>query len=336
MLTLEAPHTEATTSHSTHTSPHPYSAHLSAFQQSAPSTPIALPASCRKITTALVHPEWVSALQDHPDQTFAAYISEGIKGGFRIGYLHNMHAHESAHINSTSAHANPGPIRDNLATELSAGRVVPLPAWFSMQVHTSPFTVIPKPHQSGALRLIQNRSKPVGVSVNDGIPQELCTLQYPTIDTAVTMVLAHGTGARLAKIDIKHAFRNIPVHPDDRPLLGMTWEGRTLIYTVLPFGLRSAPQIFSAVADALEWIAIHEGLSALIHYMDDFLTVGAPGSDECQRNLDTILRICDRLGNSPQAPEDRRTGSHSGVPGDPAGHPEPGDPPPPGEAGPPP
>ena len=106
------------------------------------------------------------------------------------------------------------------------------------------------------------------------------------INNAITMILAHGREALLAKIDVKHAFRNILVHPDDRALLS----------TVLPFGLRSAPKIFSVVADALQWITIHAGVSALIHYLNDFLTVGAPGLDECLKNLDTILRICNRLG----------------------------------------
>jgi len=34
----------------------------------------------------------------------------------------------------------------------------------------------------------------------------------------------------------------------------MSWEGQVFVDTTLPFGLRSAPIIFSAVADALLWI----------------------------------------------------------------------------------
>ena len=58
----------------------------------------------------------------------------------------------------------------------------------------------------------------------------------------------------LAKIDIAHAYRNVPVHPEDRKLLGMQWQGKVYIDTALPFGLRSAPKIFTAISDALEWI----------------------------------------------------------------------------------
>ena len=50
-------------------------------------------------------------------------------------------------------------------------------------------------------------------------------------------------GALLAKINIKSAFRIVPVHPEDRWLLGTRWEGKLFIDTVLPFGLWSAPKL---------------------------------------------------------------------------------------------
>ena len=83
-------------------------------------------------------------------------------------------------------------------------------------------------------------------------------------------------------MDIKQAYRNIPVHPTDRYLLGMKLEERTFVDTTLPFGLRSAPMIFSAVADALAWMMQQRGVSWLAHYVDDFITVGAPGTSQTQ------------------------------------------------------
>jgi len=43
------------------------------------------------------------------------------------------------------------------------------------------------------------------------------------------------------RFDIESAYRLIPVHPNDRPLLGMIWKGKLYVDTTLPFGLRSAP-----------------------------------------------------------------------------------------------
>ena len=65
------------------------------------------------------------------------------------------------------------------------------------------------------------------------------------------MVARLGRGTMLAKIDIESAYRLLPVHPQDRILQAILWEGQLYIDTVLPFGLRSAAKIFNAVADAL-------------------------------------------------------------------------------------
>lgn len=71
-----------------------------------------------------------------------------------------------------------------------------------------------------------------------------------SIDDVVAQILQGGKGSLLAKMDIKQAYRNVPVHPEDRCKLGMKWKEEILIDAALPFGLRSAPLIFSALADA--------------------------------------------------------------------------------------
>lgn len=82
----------------------------------------------------------------------------------------------------------------------------------------------------------------------------------------------------LAKMDVESAFRIIPVHPADHHLLGMEWGGQLYIDTSLPFGLRSAPKIFNAAADALQWITARGYLYlALPRIVDDFLVAGKRG-----------------------------------------------------------
>ena len=66
--------------------------------------------------------------------------------------------------------------------------------------------------------------------------------------------LGRGGGGLMAKADIKQAYRNMPVHPEDRDLLGMQWQGQLLVDGCLPFGLRSAPLLFTVVADLLQWV----------------------------------------------------------------------------------
>ena len=80
----------------------------------------------------------------------------------------------------------------------------------------------------------------------------------------------------------------MPVHPKDRLLLGMSWKETVYVNMTLPFGLQSAPIIFSATADGLQWIIKQEGVQSLFHYLDDFITVGKPGSLECATYLQLI------------------------------------------------
>ena len=162
-------------------------------------------------------------------------------------------------------------------------------------MHINRFGVIPKANQPGKWRLITDLSHPKPGSINEGIDPSLCSLRYPSIDQAVEAIMQQEGEVYLAKIDIEQAFRNIPVHPDDRILLGMIWNHELYLDANLPFGLRSAPQIFfTAVADALEWISRKHGVSYSLHYLDDYLTMG--NKEECDRNLQLIIAACNLLG----------------------------------------
>ena len=66
--------------------------------------------------------------------------------------------------------------------------------------------------------------------------------------------------------------------------------------TALPFDLRSAPKIFDALSSTFEWVLKEKGVSFVHHYLDDFITAGPPGTEECQHNLATMLEACNQLG----------------------------------------
>ena len=69
-----------------------------------------------------------------------------------------------------------------------------------------------------------------------------------------------------------------------------------LFDTRLPFGLCSAPKIFTAVADALQWIFRKWGVTWVAHYLDDYITIGSPRPGVCKQNLEVMLSCCQRLG----------------------------------------
>ena len=81
--------------------------------------------------------------------------------------------------------------------------------------------LVPKGHQPGKWRLIVDLSFPRGYSINDGIEPSVCSFHYTSVDEACKRIVARGQGAILAKFDVEGAFCTDPVHPDDRPLLGM-------------------------------------------------------------------------------------------------------------------
>ena len=113
---------------------------------------------------------------------------------------------------------------------------------------------------------------------------------------AATIVRCLGRGTVLAKIDLLHTYRVIPVHPDDHPLLAIKWDQDIFIDTTLPFGLCSAPKIFSAFADALAWVLGSRGIKWQLHYLDDFLFLWPPGSSACANALELALTTCRHLG----------------------------------------
>ena len=192
----------------------------------------------------------------------------------------------------------------------------------SLNVHVNRFGVIPKPHQPGKWRLVVDLSDPSGGSINNGVDPILYSLSYKIVDDAVRVILHKGRGTLLAKLDLESAYRILPVHLDDRSLLGMEWKDQIYVDVALPFGLRSAPKIFNALDDGLMWIMKQSGIRELIHYLDDYLFFGDPGSQECAEALSLALQLCRCLGGTRLSSQARRACKHLDVSGDSVGHPQ--------------
>ena len=99
----------------------------------------------------------------------------------------------------------------------------------------------------------------------------------------------HPQGTELVKLDLKDAYRIVP-------LLGISWEGSTYVDRSLPFGLRSAPKIITAVADMLAWAVHCSGVRYVLHYLDDFLLLGSPGSSEADLALMSATHTFQTVG----------------------------------------
>jgi len=65
----------------------------------------------------------------------------------------------------------------------------------------------------------------------------------------------------------------------------------------------------NVLADLLSWILTQKQVLPVLHYLDDFLTMGHSGSSTCVHNLATIKETCSILG-IPLALEKVRGPSH--------------------------
>jgi len=111
------------------------------------------------------------------------------------------------------------------------------------------------------------------------------------------MVANLGKGAEIAKIDIRKAFRLLPISPADFDLLGITFEGKFYIDKNLPFGCSISRSLFEKFATFLHWAVENKsGLKTLDHYLDDFFFASPAGTNNCKILMDTFIAISNELG----------------------------------------
>ena len=222
------------------------------------------------------------------------YVILGLSKGFHLGFNPLAVSLKSASQNMPSASLQPSVIDQYLRMELEKGSVAsiaPIP-----NLHISHFGIIAKKYKPGKWRLILDLSSPVGHSVNDRIPKESFSEQCMKVDDVING-MSLGRGSLLAKFDLESAYRHVPVHSNNCYLLGMKWRLKNFISLALPFGLCSAPYIFSSFADLLVWNFTHNcGINFLLPYLDDFHTLGPPNSPVCQNNVNTCVQLFSEWG----------------------------------------
>ncbi|KAJ8911118.1 hypothetical protein NQ315_003293 [Exocentrus adspersus] len=101
-------------------------------------------------------------------------------------------------------------------------------------------------------------------------------------------------GAFMASIDLKDVYFLINVHEKDRKYLRFQFNNRLSEYTCIPFGLCSAPLVFTKLMkQVLYWLRRNQFTS--VAYLDDFLLIGNSYVD-CLNNVNITLGVLHRLG----------------------------------------
>lgn len=197
--------------------------------------------------------------------------------------------------NSVTAEHSPIEVDNKLYEEIISGRIngpfsfPPFPDF-----KCSPISLRPK-GETGKFRLLHNLSYPYDHnSVNFNIPRDLASVQYATVKDAIN-VINRFHAPFLAKSDIKHAFRLLPLHPNQYHLTGFCWKGKYYFDRCLPMGCSSACRLFESFSDALLWVLEHKcGTINVVKVLDDFLFV-APSLETCRASLNNFLSLCDFL-----------------------------------------
>ena len=98
----------------------------------------------------------------------------------------------------------------------------------------------------------------------------------------------------LASIDLTDAYYLIPVREEDRKFLRFYFEGVLYEFNCLPFGLSSAPYVFTKILKPLFAKLRAEGFKSVV-YLDDFLVLG-DSRDDCSLNVRKTVEWLKRLG----------------------------------------
>ena len=136
----------------------------------------------------------------------------------------------------------------------------------------------------------------LGLGVNSYI--EIEKQKFQTIDDAVALLQK---GYYMAKVDLRHAYRSVPVHPANHQALGLKWKFKGcakytyLMDTRLPFGGKSAPGIFHRLTQAVRRMMARRGFTMVVVYLDDFLVIGKSHS-ECQTAYNVLCELLVSLG----------------------------------------
>ena len=101
-------------------------------------------------------------------------------------------------------------------------------------------------------------------------------------------------GEWVSSIDLSDAYLHIPIHTNSRKYLRFCYKAQVFQFTSLPFGLATAPQVFTMIVKEVKLMALSRGLR--IHqYLDDWL-IRSQSQEEAQVNTQAVVDLTQSLG----------------------------------------
>lgn len=98
----------------------------------------------------------------------------------------------------------------------------------------------------------------------------------------------------MCRLDLKDAYLLIPISKEDRKYLRFRYRDQMFQFNSLPFGLSSAPFVFTKVAKPIaNWLR-NKGIRVTV-YLGDFLILGA-SEEECAEGVRLAIYLLEALG----------------------------------------
>ena len=114
------------------------------------------------------------------------------------------------------------------------------------------------------------------------------------MDSSNTVRHALKQGMFFYSIDVKSAYNHVLIHPDSRKYLRCWWRGKAYAFRALPFGLSSAPWIFTSLMSiSAKYLHIHSVYS--LFYLDD-IDVFDYLIEKLQREQPLVLLLLQNAG----------------------------------------
>ena len=111
------------------------------------------------------------------------------------------------------------------------------------------------------------------------------------IKTALKLITR---GSYMATIDLKDSYFLVPIHRNYKKFLRFEFENQTYEFNVLPFGLSTAPYVFTKLLKPVMQKLRSLGLISVI-YLDDILMIEKSKTD-CAKNVEVTRETLESLG----------------------------------------
>ena len=165
----------------------------------------------------------------------------------------------------------------------------------------SPIGLVPKDGGKDT-RLIFHLSYPrgKGTFVNANTPEESCSVKYPDFNDAIQLCILEGRNCKIAKSDMKSAFRNLGICKKHWKFLIMKavspLDGKTYYFVdkCLPFGASISCSHFQRFSNAVKHIVAWRTKKNLVNYLDDYF-FAAQLKLLCNNQVKEFLKVCEEI-----------------------------------------